>query len=297
VMGQMRTAFRSYALLEGTPAETLGRLNRLLLKEGGDLMATALYLLLDRDTGQVWYSSAGHPPALVVAPDRDPWYLEGGRSVPLGTSEAATFREEERRIDPGSTLLLYTDGLVERRDTPLDDRLAQLATVAGIAGGDLDDVCDQIVGGVLGGRRPSDDVALLAVRPQPPQAGSISLRLPADPTALAQLRRRIGRFLQTARANHREEFEIVLAVSEAAMNAIEHAYGPADAEFELEASVAEGEFRAVVRDFGRWRERRGDDRGRGLTIMDELMDDVDVQPGPSGTTVRLRRRIQGGEEG
>ena len=297
VMGQMRTAFRSYALLEGGPAETLGRLNRLLLKEGSELMATAMYLLLDRDTGQVWYSSAGHPPALVVAPDREPWYLEGGRSVPLGTSEAATFREEEARIDPGSTLLLYTDGLVERRDTPLDDRLAQLATVAGIAGGDLGDVCDQIVGGVLGGKRPSDDVALLAVRPQPPQAGSISLRLPADPTALAQLRRRIGRFLETSRAGEREQFEIILAVSEAAMNAIEHAYGPADAEFELEASVVAGEFRAVVRDFGRWRERRGDDRGRGLTIMHELMDDVDVKPGTSGTTVRMRRRISGDVEG
>ena len=186
---------------------------------------------------------------------------------------------------------------MERRDTPLDDRLAQLATVAGIAGGDLGDVCDQILGGVLGGKRPSDDVALLAVRPQPPQAGSIALRLPADPTALAQLRRRIGRFLQTSRADHREEFEIILAVSEAAMNAIEHAYGPADAEFELEASVAGGEFRAVVRDFGRWRERRGDDRGRGLTIMHELMDDVEVKPGPSGTTVRMRRRIHGSGDG
>ena len=115
---------------------------------------------------------------------------------------------------------------MERRDTSLDDRLAQLATVAGIAGGELGDVCDQILGGLLGGKRPSDDVALLALRPEPPTAGSLELRLPAEPAALAQLRQRIGRFLDTSGADERARFEITLAVSEAAMNAIEHAYGP-----------------------------------------------------------------------
>jgi PAS domain S-box-containing protein len=290
VMGQMRTAFRAYAMLGGSPADTLARLNRLLIKEGGELMATALYLVLDRDTGQVWHASAGHPPALVVSPDHEPRYLEGGRSVPLGTSEIG-FQEAETQIEPGSTLLLYTDGLVERRDTPLDDRLSQLATVAGIAGGDLGDVCDQIIGGLLAGKRPSDDVALLALRPEPPTQGSIHLRLPADPAALAQLRQRIGRFLTTAGAVEEEQFEITLAVSEAAMNAIEHAYGPSDNEFELRARIQSGEFSAEITDSGRWRDRRGDDRGRGLAIMDALMDDVDVAAEPTGTTVRMRRRL------
>lgn len=293
VMGQMRTAFRAYALLEDSPAETLARLNRHLMKESEDLMATVLYLLLDRDTGEVCYSSAGHPPALVVGRAERPRYLEGGLSVPLGTSESSTFRQQDERIDAGSTLLLYTDGLVERRDTPLQDRLAQLFTVAGIADGELGDFCDQILGGILGGRRPGDDVALLAVRPAPPEVGSISLRLPADPVALAQLRRRMGRFLRAAGASRLEELEIVLAVSEAATNAIEHAYGPADATFELNARVSGGEFSAEVCDHGRWHERREQDRGQGLTIMEGLMEDVAVSPGPSGTTVRMRKRIRG----
>ncbi len=293
VMGQMRTAFRAYAMLEDSPAETLGRLNRLLMKESGELMATALFLLLDRDTGELCYSSAGHPPALVVRRGGEPRYLEGGRSVPLGTSEGSTFRQEADIVEAGSTLLLYTDGLVERRDTPLEDRLAQLSTVAAIADGELGDVCDQILGGVLGGNRPSDDVALLAIRPAPPAAGSISLRLPADPAALAQLRRRMSRFLQSAGASRDEEFEITLAVSEAAMNAIEHAYGTAEAEFELKARVAGGEFTAEVRDHGRWRAPREGDRGRGLTIMHDLMQDVAVSPEPNGTTVRMRRRVGG----
>ena len=291
VMGQLRTAFRAYALLGTSPADTLARLNRLLMKESAELMATALYLLLDRDTGQVWFASAGHPPALVVSRDSEPRYLEGGRSVPLGTADIA-YQQAEARIERGSTVLLYTDGLVERRDTSLDDRLAQLATVAGIAGGELGDVCDQILGGLLGGKRPSDDVALLALRPEPPTAGSLELRLPAEPDALAQLRQRIGRFLDTAGADEQERFEITLAVSEAAMNAIEHAYGPSDGRVrpERHASAA-GEFHAEVRDSGRWRERRSDDRGRGLAIIEALMDDVQVSAEPTGTTVRMRRPI------
>ena len=226
VMGQLRTAFRAYALLGTSPADTLARLNRLLMKESAELMATALYLLLDRDTGQVWFASAG-PSARagdLAATASRASSRAGGRC--RWARPTSPTRRPRPRIERGSTLLLYTDGLVERRDTSLDDRLAQLATVAGIAGGELGDVCDQILGGLLGGKRPSDDVALLALRPEPPTAGSLELRLPADPAALAQLRQRIGRFLDAAGADEQERFELTLAVSEAAMNAIEHAYGP-----------------------------------------------------------------------
>ena len=291
VMGQLRNAFRAYALVETSPAETLARLNHLLSKDDRDVMATALYLILDRDTGEVRFSSAGHPPALVIAPG-GPRFLEGGRSVPLGTADPVAYRDETAVVEPGSIMLLYTDGLVERRDTPLEDRLAQLATVAGVADGELSDVCDQILQGVLGGLRPADDVALLAVRPVAVAAGELSMRLPADPSALAPLRRRIGRFLEAAGASEQEHFDITLTVSEAAMNAIEHAYGPGDAEFEVEASVAGGEVVVTVRDHGSWRERRGAERGRGLSIIDGMMDDVEVAPGPRGTTVRMRRRLE-----
>ncbi len=292
VMGQLRNAFRAYALVETSPAQTLARLNRLLSKDDRDAMATALYLIFDRDTGGVVFCSAGHPPALVVTRETT-HFLEGGRSVPLGTADPATYSDETAVIESGSTILLYTDGLVERRDTPLEDRLAQLATVAGVADGDLSDVCDQVLQGVLGGLRPPDDVALLAVRPEPVPAGSLMMRLPADPSALAPLRRRMGRFLQAAGASEQERFDITLTVSEAAMNAIEHAYGPADAEFELEASAVGPVVTVTVRDHGAWRERRSAERGRGLSIIESMMDEVDLAPGPRGTSIRMRRRLNG----
>lgn len=294
VMGQMRNAFRAYALVESSPGATLSRLNRLLAKDETEAMATALYVILDRDTGQLVFSSAGHPPALVLGAGTAR-YLEGGRSVPLGTSEFAPYRDATAQIEPGSTLLLYTDGLVERRDTPLDDRLTQLRSVASVAGGELGDVCDQILGGILGGLNAPDDVALLAVRPEAVPEGALLMRLAADPASLAPLRRRLGRFLATAGASEAERFDITLCVSEAAMNAIEHAYGPADAEFEVQGSEHAGLLTVTVRDRGSWQAPRNHDgdRGRGLGIMRELMDEVELTPGRRGTSVRLSRRLAG----
>jgi PAS domain S-box-containing protein len=292
-MGQLRNACRAYALVETSPAEVVARINRLVLSGGEEAMATLLYLVLDRDTGEVAYTSAGHPPPLVLTPD-GPMFLEDGRSVPVGAADPAAFREGVATIPPGSTLLLYTDGLVERRDVPLEDRLAQLAAAARAAGGELQDLCDQLLAGVIGPHDPGDDVALLAVRPTPVSAERLELSLPAEPEALAPLRRRLARFLHALGASQEEAYEVTLTISEAAGNAVEHAYGPVDATFEVEVALEEGELRAAVRDSGSWREQRGENRGRGLKIIEGLMDSVEVSTERDGTVVHMRRRLGAG---
>jgi anti-sigma regulatory factor (Ser/Thr protein kinase) len=117
------------------------------------------------------------------------------------------------------------------------------------------------------------------------------LSLPAEPESLSRLRRRLGRFLHAAGATEAESYEITLTVCEAAGNAIEHAYGPGDATFEVETSFENGTLLAVVRDRGTWRERRGTHRGRGLKIIEGLMDDVQVSTEAEGTVIRMRRRL------
>ncbi|MEX2196997.1 MAG: SpoIIE family protein phosphatase [Thermoleophilaceae bacterium] len=290
VMGQLRNAFRAYALVEGSPAETVARVDRLVAHEGAGAMATVLYLLLDRDSGAVSFTSAGHPPPLVLTAD-GPRFLEGGRSVPVGATDAGVFREHTEVIPPGSTLLLYTDGLVERRDVPLEQRLAELAAAATRSEGDLERLCDDVLAATLGGADPADDVALLVVRREPVGTRPLTLSLPAEPEALAGLRRRLGRFLLAAGASAQERYEITLTISEAAGNAIEHAYGPGDARFEVEAALDGGVVVVAVRDSGRWRDRRDEHRGRGLRIIEGLMDQVQVAREPGGTTVRMRRRL------
>lgn len=169
-MGQLRNAFRAYALVESSPAEVMNRVNDFLTSGDGDAMATALYLVLDRAGGEVVFSAAGHPQPLLLAPD-GARYLEGGRSVPVGASASADFRQTSAVLPPGATLLLYTDGLVERRDRSLDDRLEELARAAAEeAASDLDRLCEHVLHVVLGDLDPADDVALLAVRVVPNEA-------------------------------------------------------------------------------------------------------------------------------
>jgi PAS domain S-box-containing protein len=293
-MGQLRNAFRAYGLVESSPSEVVARINRLVMSGVEDVMATVLYLVLDRETGELSFSAAGHPPPLVLAPD-GPRFLEGGRSVPIGASDPAVFREASAVLPPGSSLLLYTDGLVERRDEPLDQRLDKLASVAGDAEGDLNGLCERVIDAVLGDGDPGDDVALLAVRPLPAVTDQISLTLPAEPASLASLRRRLARFLHATGASDLEQYEVTLTISEAAGNAIEHAYGPGDATYDVEVTFTRGELVATVRDHGTWRERRGEHRGRGLNIIEKLMDDVKVTPGAEGTEVTMRRRLAAAE--
>jgi PAS domain S-box-containing protein len=289
-MGQLRNACRAYGLVEASPAEVVARLNRLVTSGVEEAMATVLYLVLDRETGEVIFTSAGHPPPLLVAPE-GARYLEGGRSVPVGAADSAVFREGMAVLPPGSSLLLYTDGLVERRDVPLQRRLDELALAAGAPEDDLERLCDRILDGVLGDPSPLDDVALLAVRPEPVAADRFDLSLPAEPGSLVVLRRRLGRFLHAAGASQAEAYEVTLTVCEAAGNAIEHAYGPGDATFDVAAAFEGGELVATVRDNGSWRERRSQHRGRGLAIIKGLMDDVEVAAEDRGTVVRMRRRL------
>jgi PAS domain S-box-containing protein len=293
-MGQLRNAFRAYALVESSPAEVMARVNRLAASGAEEAVATALLLMLDRETGELTYTSAGHPPPLVLA-EEGTSFLEGGRSTPIGASDAAVFREGTATLAPGSTLLLYTDGLVERRDSSLDDRLAELADVASSrAGRALDELCDGVLIGVLGAGAGADDVALIAVRAEAAQTERLSLTLPAEPGSLVTLRRRLARFLHAIGASEMEAYEVTLALSEAAGNAIEHAYGPGDASFDVEVAVQDEEVVASVRDRGSWRESRDTQRGRGLKIIDGVMDSAAVSREESGTVVRMRRRLTEG---
>jgi anti-sigma regulatory factor (Ser/Thr protein kinase) len=209
----------------------------------------------------------------------------------VGAADPTAFRESADVVPPGSTLVLYTDGLVERRGVALESRLEQLAKTAGEAEPALERLCEAVLHGLLADADPEDDVALLVVRPELTESDRIGLSLPAEPESLVGLRRRLGRFLHAAGASNAEAFEITLSICEAAGNAIEHAYGPVDASFQVEATSDGGEVVASVSDEGAWRERRGEHRGRGLKIMDGLMDQVNVHHADAGTVVTMRRRL------
>ena len=109
-------------------------------------------------------TAAGHPYPLLVRPDGQHEYLRGGRTLPLGAAVANERQTQTVSLDPGSTLVLYTDGLIERRRRPLDDGFQKLAAVVTPQLGDPEQTCETIVEGLLGDGQPGDDVAILVMR-------------------------------------------------------------------------------------------------------------------------------------
>jgi anti-sigma regulatory factor (Ser/Thr protein kinase) len=255
-------------------------------------MTTATYLVLDPAQGAVTVTSAGHPPPLVIAPDGRAGFLDLRGGVALGVSRAAVYREERFALEPGSTILLYTDGVVEVRGESLDDGLERLRLVAERGHLSVAALCDAVIDELVADGRPTDDAALVAVRIV--QLGDrLVTRWPARLDALVSIRDLLRRWLAQHGASEEEAFDIIVACQEACANAIEHAYGPGEHVFEIEADADGAMIEVRVRDHGQWRASRGVHRGRGLPLMEVLMDSVQVERCGDGTTVVLRRAVSG----
>lgn len=293
IMGQLRAACRIYAGQGHGPGEVVRFLNRFALTLGRGEMATLVYLALDPSSGEGVLVSAGHPPPLVRYADDRCEYLCPEPNLPLGVQASARYVEHPVVVPADSTVLLYTDGLMERRDSTLEagfDRLTRAMAAAPTGPGEA---CTHVLDALLGEEQPGDDIALLAMRRTNVTAECLELCLPAEATALPQLRRVLRNWLGQMGANEEEVYDLVLAVSEAAANVSEHAYGPVEAQYQFTATVDEGDVQLVVKDFGQWRPPRGSNRGRGLLLMNALAHDVAIRHTDKGTEVRLGRRLVG----
>lgn len=167
VMGQLRNALRAYALEDAAPATVLERVNRAAYLLDVSDLTTCICAVLDPATMQVSWSSAGHLPPLVSSAAGVGCLLGGEPGPPLGVTSAAEYPQYQVQLAPGETLLLYSDGLVERRDTSIDSRLTTLeAAVIPRVG--PEEVCDQLLTTMLsdGGNR-DDDVTLLLLQVEP----------------------------------------------------------------------------------------------------------------------------------
>jgi len=292
MVGRLRSALRAYALEGHDGARVVEQLNRLLWTEAEDSqMATMLYVIVDPAANAVRWVNAGHPAPVMVV-DGEPRFLEGAGSVPLGVLPFPTYEEVSDRMDPGSTLLLYTDGLVERPGENIDDGMAELAARVREAPEDPDALCDHLLATLVPAGGAMDDVALLTLR-NLPVPDHFSAEFPAEPESLAPMRSMLRRWLSHAGAGELEIAEIVTACGEAATNAIEHAGVSGGTRFEVSGGRDGREVEIAVRDQGSWREQRPGDHGRGLDLMRTLMDTVAVDPTPEGTIVSLRRRLGG----
>ncbi|GAA4861518.1 ATP-binding protein [Actinomycetospora straminea] len=288
VMGQLRTALSGYLLAGHGPAEALGLLDGLTSRIPGSQASTAMCLILDTVTGELRHARAGHLPALLAPGDGSPAsFLDdpAGHGPLLGLPPGLRDHGEAvTTVDPGTVLVLYTDGLVERRDEALDEGFERLLSSAERH---RDADCATLASALLAdlGTR-TDDVALVVARLVPPP---LELVLAARPDSLAVLRRRTARWGRAAGIGEGPLGDLQLALGEAATNAIEHGYRDDDGSGQVEVRLArceEGSVEVHVVDHGSWRPVPDDPgfRGRGLALLREVSRDATVTPVPDGGT-------------
>jgi anti-sigma regulatory factor (Ser/Thr protein kinase)/putative methionine-R-sulfoxide reductase with GAF domain len=290
VMGRLRSALRAFATGEESPGEVLRQMDRMFQQLEPSDMATMLYGTIDPVELTFRFAAAGHVPPVLRAPDGTVSILPLAGDPPIGATFGRTFTESTHELNPGSTLILYTDGLVEQRRASLDDGLRRLVELAS-AELEPEARCDAILQGMEA--EEGDDVALLVVEVASDIGDRWRMRVPADAGQLQILRGVILRWLRARSLPTELIHEVQAGTGEAVANAIQHAYGPAGGLVEMEGEWTGQEIGIVVRDFGRWRPPRDPDRGWGVPIMRAVTERVRVNHASEGTSVELRWKVAG----
>jgi serine phosphatase RsbU (regulator of sigma subunit)/anti-sigma regulatory factor (Ser/Thr protein kinase) len=291
VMAEIRTALRAYIVQGHELTEVVSMLNELLISMGRNRGATLSILELDPDAEELEAVTAGHLPPLLIEPDGHTRLLEQSHGLPVGVRSGHEYDSFRCSFPTGSRLLLYTDGLIERRDESIDVGLQRLAAAAQAATQRPDSsLADDVYRALLDETPLEDDVALLAIEALPFE-GPLEMTFPARPEVLSGLRKTLGRWLQAAGADEDELFDVTLSTSEAAANAIEHAYGAREATFTVRCEHDSRKVTITVCDIGRWRTARPPGGGRGLEIMRSLLDSVKIESDDEGTVVTMTKRL------
>lgn len=293
VMGQLRSACRALLLQDPSPARALMALDRFAASVPGAICSTVFCGVLDPATGHLTYTVAGHPPGILALPDGSTALLDQGRSVPLAVRPGRTRPEAEFTIPARATLLLYTDGLVERRRRPLDEGIRQ-ASQAVHDGRDVsvEDLATRVMSGLAPAPGYEDDVALLLYRHPAP----LEVTFPAETSQLASVRSALRTWLGKCRLPVDTAQGVLLAAGEACANAIEHGHRDAPGgPVRLRAETSADHLRLTVTDSGRWKpaEPGGDTRrGRGIRLMRAVMQQITITRASTGTTIDMNLRIR-----
>ena len=271
-MGRLRTAIHTLAMLELPPAETLQQLNELMQELGvrEPHFATCVYAIFDAVAGTCEVASAGHLPPLLVRPDGTNELLDVLPAPPLGVG-TGLIQSRELEISDGSLLVLYTDGLVERRTRDIDEGLGRLRDIFGPGSPEksLEDLCYATLAGVYADEH-RDDIALLVARLRRiPSDHVVTWTLPSELTSASKARSLVRRPLRRwGLADLVPTTELL--VSELVTNAVRYAQGKIGLRLILEGGLV---CEVLDESAALPRLRHPDDsdeRGRGLQVVSQL---------------------------
>ena len=298
-MGQVRTALAALAYHASGPGELLDRLDGFLARTRTTDFATVCYAVVEPASGLVEYASAGHPPMLVVSPAGETTWLDQVRSRLRSAETRVRARPQATAVlEPGSLLVLYSDGLVERRKEPLELGLRRLAEAArAVADLPVEEVCRTLMTKLGVDASRDDDVAVMALRLAAMPTPHFHRRFPAYGDQLGALRASMRRWLDERAIGQPLQQTLLLAVGEACANAIEHAYRntePGDVHVEMTQTNGRG-FLVEVRDSGSFQPASPPgDRGRGTEIMRRLAADFSRESTLDRHSGTIPRRVRRG---
>ncbi|GHF69843.1 magnesium or manganese-dependent protein phosphatase [Streptomyces mashuensis] len=294
VMGQLRIVLRAYATEGHSPATVMARASAFLHELDTDRFATCTYAEADLATGVVQLVRAGHIDPLLRHTDGTCRRLPVSGGLPLGLS--AEFGRPEYpvttvELDPGETLLMFTDGLIEQPGADLDEGVRTLATAVREGPYDLQKLADRLCD-MAGEGLGEDDMALLLLRRHGPAVrggGRLQQHIaPADPEALSAARHMIRAAVRAWGARERSD-EIELVADELVTNALLHTDGPAVVTIRM-LTGPQTRVRVEVEDRSSVLPRRREPgesgvSGRGLLLVDRLADVWGVEPRGTGKSV------------
>ncbi len=285
VMGQLRAAVRAYALLDLPPADLLESLDGLVREIGEDQIVTCIYAVFDPADRVLRIANAGHLPPVVATPGGECRLVEGVENPPLGVGPF-NLTQLEVELSSNTRVVLYTDGLVERRGEDLELGIKTLALHVADMSGPVEGVPEELVTAMLPDG-PDDDVAILVARVDPPTAdNSLALRLEDDDTVVAAARHLVTSYLEERRMPTPLVLDAALATSELVTNAVLHGRPPVDLRLRIEGSDALLE----VRDRATYQPRKlrpdeDDEHGRGMQIIAALAARWGTRPTEHGKAV------------
>jgi PAS domain S-box-containing protein len=296
IMGQLRSSARALLLTGAQPAVLLEQLDSAASLIPDAYCTTVFLAILNTESGVLQYSNAGHMPAVLAragsGSGSGTTVLTDARSVPLAVRRDGPRPQASQVLPLGSTLMLFTDGLVERKHESIDDGIARAADVlVDTMTLPLDAVADAVLRELAPAAGYDDDVAMVIYRHE-----LAPLRIESDATAdkLASIRRRLTGWLRAADVPDELAADIVLVVNEACTNSVEHAYrGHSGGTMMLEVEAVEGEVHVRVGDSGSWKKPAANpgNSGRGLVLMRALSDSVELDSTPAGTTIEINFRL------
>lgn len=293
IMGQLRSSARALLINGAEPAVLLEQLDSAASLIPNAYCTTVFLAILDTETGAMQYSNAGHMPAVLTGPEPGTTtLLTDAASVPLAVRRGEPRPQTTRMLPPGSTLMVFTDGLVERKHESIDDGIGRAANVlAQTMTLPLDAVADAVLHQLAPEAGYDDDVAMVIYRHQ-----QTPLQIEIDATAdqLVLIRHRLADWLHAAGITGERAADIVLVVNEACTNCVEHAYrGFAAGPMSLDVSLDDGEVRTRITDYGSWKtpEPKPAKGGRGLPLMRMLGDSLELEATATGTTADITFRL------